>query len=68
MKLTTKKSQCIKSGAPLFVTTKKAVQKKLFKNSTIQYCVTVEPFPMAYAYSEKMSTGDKFVCDTFSLN
>jgi len=68
MKLPTKKSECAKDGAQLIVTNKKSVQKKFIANSTIKYCITVEPFPMAYAYAEEMSTGNKFMCDIFSIN
>ena len=68
MKLATKKSECIKGGAHLLITSKKEIQKRFVKNSKILYCVTVEPFPMAYAYSEKISSGDKFICDLFSIN
>lgn len=68
MKRPTKKSECIKDGNHLLVTTKKEAKKKFIPHSEIHYCITVEPFPMAYAYSEKMSVGDKFICDTFSIN
>ena len=66
--VTTKKSECKKDGTPLLVTNKKALQKGYTHNNTIEYCITVEAFPMAYAYSEKISKGDKFICDYFSIN
>ena len=66
--VTTRKAECKKEGTPLMVTTKKALQKRFIADSQVEYCITVEAFPMAYAYSEKISQGDKFICEYFSIN
>jgi len=66
--VTTKKSECKKEGRPLIVTSKRRVSKRFIPDSKIEYCITVEAFPMAYAYSDKISNGEKFMCDYFSIN